>query len=204
MDKGNKSQYYHDTKELVTHYRDIRWQAESTTANAVRKLNRLSGSFGLGAEYTNHFRQVAQKDGDGEEAMAVTVARALMECDQVILAAGTNKEAAEIARVLNTAKELNEMLNFVDNAANLIRRKHKNGELLYWILYYAFLSVEEYGSVQEIIEQLQRSIPSEGSMSKATYHRYQKRAIEVLGSILWGHDVEKYEGLHDCGKQISE
>ena len=46
------------------------------------------------------------------------------------------------------------MLRIIDNAVDLLRKKHKNGEIYYWILYYTYLSPQELSNTDEIIEKL--------------------------------------------------
>ena len=76
------------------------------------------------------------------------------------------------------------MLKLMENAVNLLRSKHKFGETYYWILYYSYLSPQQYKNTEEIIEQLQPHIQY---ISYRTYFRKRKEAIEVFSSILWGY-----------------
>ena len=75
------------------------------------------------------------------------------------------------------------MLKLIDNAVDLLRNKHKNGESYYWILYYSFLSPNQYGNVEEIVDLLQSHLKD---ISYCTYFRKRKEAVESLSSILWG------------------
>ena len=50
------------------------------------------------------------------------------------------------------------MLTLLENAVNLLRTRHKNGEVYYWILYYSFLSPQKLKNVDEIIEVLRPHI----------------------------------------------
>ena len=76
------------------------------------------------------------------------------------------------------------MLQLVDSAVSLLRAKHKHGETYYWILYYSFLSPQEYKNAEEIIDLLRAHI---NDISYRTYYRRRKDAIEALSSILWGY-----------------
>ena len=76
------------------------------------------------------------------------------------------------------------MLQLVDSAIELLRAKHKYGETYYWILYYSFLSPQEYKYAEEIINLLRAHITD---ISYRTYYRRRKDAIEALSSILWGY-----------------
>ena len=77
-----------------------------------------------------------------------------------------------------------QMLKLMDSAVELLRTKHKYGDGYYWILYYAFLSPQQYRNTEEVIEQL---IPHIQDISYRTYYRKRKEAIDALSSILWGY-----------------
>lgn len=51
-----------------------------------------------------------------------------------------------------------QMLKLLENSVNIMRNKHKNGEMYYWLLYYSYLSPQQYQSVDEIIEMLKPHI----------------------------------------------
>ena len=75
------------------------------------------------------------------------------------------------------------MLTLLENAVNLLRTRHKNGEVYYWILYYSFLSPQKLQNVDEIIEVLR---PHIRDISSSTYYRQRKEAVIALSSVLWG------------------
>ena len=77
-----------------------------------------------------------------------------------------------------------QMLKLLENSVNIMRNKHKNGEMYYWLLYYSFLSPQQYRSADEIIEQLK---PHIRDISYRTYYRKRREAIDALSSILWGY-----------------
>ena len=81
-------------------------------------------------------------------------------------------------------EQSNQMLKLIESAIDLLRSKHKNGETYYWILYYAFLSPQQYKNADEIIEQL---LPHIQDISYRTYYRKRREAIESLSCILWGY-----------------
>lgn len=78
------------------------------------------------------------------------------------------------------------MLKLVDNAVSLLRSKHKHGEVYYWVLYYSFLSPQEYRNADDIVEQLR---PHVRDISYRTYYRRRREAIDALSSILWGYSA---------------
>ena len=76
------------------------------------------------------------------------------------------------------------MLHIIDSAVDLIREKHKKGELYYWILYYAYLSPHKYENSSEILRALESKAPP---ISLRTYYARREEAIELLSSVLWGY-----------------
>lgn len=77
-----------------------------------------------------------------------------------------------------------QMIRLMESAVSLLRNKHKFGEPYYWILYYTYLSPQQYRDTEEIIGQLQPHIQD---ISYRTYFRKRKEAIEALSSVLWGY-----------------
>lgn len=76
------------------------------------------------------------------------------------------------------------MLKLLDSSVDLLRNKHKNGEVYYWLIYYTFLSPQQLRNVEEIIVKLR---PHIRDISFRTYYRKRQEAIEALSSILWGY-----------------
>lgn len=77
-----------------------------------------------------------------------------------------------------------QMLKLLENSVNIMRSRHKYGEIYYWLLYYSYLSPQQYRNVDEIIELLRPHITD---ISQRTFFRRRKEAIYALSSILWGY-----------------
>lgn len=77
-----------------------------------------------------------------------------------------------------------QMLKLLENSVNIMRNKHKHGETYYWLLYYSYLSPQQYRNVDEIIDMLRPHITD---ISQRTFFRRRKDAINALSSILWGY-----------------
>ena len=103
--------------------------------------------------------------------------------DSVYLA-GAYLGGTELEHHAQCIERSHKMLSLLDNAVELLRTRHKNGEIYYWLLYYTYLSPQQFRNTEEIIEQLQ---PHIRDISRATYFRKLEKAIEALGSILWGY-----------------
>ncbi len=101
-----------------------------------------------------------------------------------IYLAGADLVGSEMEHQAKCIEQSHQMLKLLDNAIDLMRTRHKNGESYYWLLYYTFLSPQQLANVDEIIEKLR---PHIRDISFRTYYRRRKEAITVLGSILWGY-----------------
>ena len=77
-----------------------------------------------------------------------------------------------------------QMLKLLETSVNIMRNKHKHGEMYYWLLYYSYLSPQQYRSIDEIIEMIR---PHVSDISERTFFRRRKNAVEALSSILWGY-----------------
>lgn len=103
--------------------------------------------------------------------------------DTVYLA-GADLGRTELEHHAQCIERSHKMLILLENAVELLRNKHKNGEAYYWILYYSYLSPQQYQNTEEIIEQLRPHIRDIG---RTTYFRKQEQAIQALSAILWGY-----------------
>jgi hypothetical protein len=98
--------------------------------------------------------------------------------------AGLDFDNTDIAEQAKSIERSHKMLKLVEHSVNLLREKHKNGEEYYWILFYSFLSPQQYRSVDDIIEQMRAHV--EG-FAYRSYYRKRKEAIDALSSVLWGY-----------------
>lgn len=101
-----------------------------------------------------------------------------------IYLAGVDFADSGIEEHAQSIERSHKMLKLVETSVELLRRKHKHGEDYYWLLYYSFLSPQQYRSADEIIEQLK---PHIRDISYRTYYRKRREAIDALSSILWGY-----------------
>lgn len=101
-----------------------------------------------------------------------------------IYLAGADISGTSIEHHAKCIERSHRMLKLTQRAVELLRNKHKNGEMYYWILYYSFLSPQQLRNVEEIIEKLR---PHIRNISFRTYYRKRDEAIEALSSVLWGY-----------------
>ena len=76
-----------------------------------------------------------------------------------------------------------QMLKLLETSVNIMRSKHKYGEMYYWLLYYSYLSPQQYRNVDEIIEMLRPHITD---ISQRTFFRRRKDALADIGDM-WGY-----------------
>ena len=108
-----------------------------------------------------------------------------------IYIAGVDFSDNGIQKQARSIEKSYQMLKLLENSVNIMRNKHKNGEMYYWLLYYSYLSPQQYQSVDEIIEMLK---PHISDISQRTFFRRRRNAIEALSSILWGYTSQ--DSLH--------
>ena len=101
-----------------------------------------------------------------------------------IYLAGVDLGGTEIENHARCIERSNKMLTLLKNAVDMLRVKHKHGEVYYWLLYYSFLSPQQLKNVEEIIENLR---PHIRDISFRTYYRKRREAIDALSSALWGY-----------------
>lgn len=108
--------------------------------------------------------------------------------------AGADLGGTKFENYARCIERSNQMLKLLDNAVNILRTRHKSGEIYYWLLYHTFLSPQQLDNVNEIIEQLQ---PHIRDISRATYYRKREQAVAALSSILWGYSSKDCLALLD-------
>lgn len=104
-----------------------------------------------------------------------------------IYLAGADLSGTQIEDHARCIERSNKMLTLVTNAVDLLRKRHKNGEMYYWILYYSYFSPQQLRNVEEIITQLR---PHIRDISLRTYYRHRKDAVDALSSVLWGYTAQ--------------
>lgn len=100
------------------------------------------------------------------------------------IAVGVDFEDPHLSDRARGIRKSYDMLRFLDAAIETMRTKHFRGEQYYWVLYYTYLSSQEFGSVDDIVEVLR---PHMRDISRRTYYRKRREAIEALSSLLWGY-----------------
>lgn len=107
---------------------------------------------------------------------------------ETIYLAGADLGGTQLEDHARCIERSHRMLSLVMDAIELLRDKHKNGEVYYWVLYYTYLSPQQLRNVDEIIMKLQ---PHIRDISFRTYYRRRKEAVEALSSVLWGYTAQE-------------
>ena len=103
-----------------------------------------------------------------------------LSTDALFVDSEVNKSCNRLENYARALERSKKMMQIIDTAINLMRRKHKKGEFYYWILYYAYLSPQQCENAGAILQALE----SKGiSISLRTYYVHRDEAIEVLSSI---------------------
>lgn len=98
--------------------------------------------------------------------------------------AGMDLAGTELEYHSKSIVRSNKMISLINRSVEIMRNKHKYGEVYYWILYFTYLSPHQLKNNDEIIEALK---PHLGKISRRTYFLRSKEAIDVLSSILWAY-----------------
>lgn len=106
--------------------------------------------------------------------------------------AGLDLPSSDVAARIQSINKSRNMLRIIDSAILLLREKYRNGEECYWVLYYTYLSPQEFGNVDEIVEKLAELFRD---FSRSTYYRRKKEGIKQLGSLLWGYTTKECEPI---------
>lgn len=102
--------------------------------------------------------------------------------------AGLDFVESDVASHIKSIEKSRRMLRIIDSAVSLLREKHKYGEVYYWVLYYTYLSPQEMGSINEIMDKLSSYI---NGISRTSYFRKRNEAVEILGRLLWGYTAKE-------------
>lgn len=102
--------------------------------------------------------------------------------------AGIDVDASDVAARIKSINRSRNMLRIIDSAVELLRKKHRKGEIYYWTLYYSYLSPQELENVEEIVEKLSNYTKD---MSRRTYFRKRDEAVLQLGRLLWGYTTKE-------------
>lgn len=116
-----------------------------------------------------------------------------MDCNldeylEMSYASGADLSGIRIQEQMRVMERNKKMLKMIDRAVDILRRRHVDGEIYYWILYYTYFSERPCRNTEEIIELISEKTEC---MSWGSYFKRKTKAIEVLSSILWGFTTKE-------------
>ncbi|MCL2572903.1 MAG: hypothetical protein FWE11_10955 [Defluviitaleaceae bacterium] len=103
--------------------------------------------------------------------------------------AGAEINGTKLEAHARTLKRTQLILDAVDRAVNIIREGHPNGEVYYWILYYAYLCPKKIDSVEEIRNAVVKKVGVKACKSRDVYFAKMNDAQQVLKQVLWGIEM---------------
>lgn len=102
--------------------------------------------------------------------------------------AGTADKSVIEKKLMNIAQSKS-MIEIIDKAMLKLRSHPKNGEIYFNILKDTYIEYEKITDVE---------IQDKYHLSSSSFYRYKKKAIEILGFIIWGYilpSLRDYGGL---------
>ena len=108
--------------------------------------------------------------------------------------AGADLTGTDIEHQARCIQRSAKMIGLLDEALRLMREKHRDGEELYWILYYTYIVSPQLRNVDQIVDKMRDHMPE---ISLRTYFRRKQYAIEVLSTILWGYSAKDSKEILD-------
>ena len=101
-----------------------------------------------------------------------------------------NEDDANIRYRVEAISSSNKFLKLIDEAVELMRQYHPQGEKYYWILYYTYMSARQPMNAAEIIRNLESHLPDNMQINRSTYFRWREGAFKAVEGILWGYEEE--------------
>ena len=144
--KGEDNTAYHDVIKLFKIYRVVNWQMQIKISQVKRRFH---------MEY-----------GTDVDEFLDTIYQAGMDVERDL--------ASEKDRVEAISRS-NQYLRLIDEAVDLMRRYHPQGERYYWVLYYSYLSSTKLENVEEILDKLEPHFPQYTRIHRTTYFRWREQ-----------------------------
>lgn len=150
----SKENMYHNTKLLLSKYRDIVWSIN-----------------------------ISLDEMDEECQYSVHVHSPLLFYLDSMVEIDTRIDQARLKSRLSSLEDSKSIIDLINKSVNLIGKYPKKGKLYQNIILRAYIDVDEI-SMEFIAEEL--------NMSRASFFREKKKAINLLGSMLWGYITREY------------
>ena len=173
--KGSENAAYHDVVALFKIYRSVNWKMQI-------KVNQVK-------------HRVQLEYGTDIDSFLDSIYRAGMDINQDL---GDMKDRIE------SINRSNKFLKLIDEAVELMRKFHPQGERNYWVLYYSYMSAYKAESLEEILDKLEPHFPNMTRINRATYFRWREQAFKAVSAILWGYEEESVKILEQFKENFQE
>lgn len=159
--ENRDNQVYHDVLTLLKIYRSVSWRMQVQIGQVKHRFQK---------EY-----------GTDVDQFLESVYQAGMDL---------NDDEANIKARVEAISSSNRFLKLIDEAVELMRKYHPQGERNYWILYYTYMSSYQPNNINEIISKLEPHLPRTIRINRSTYFRWRESALKAVEGILWGYEEE--------------
>lgn len=159
--QGNENTAYHDVISLFEIYRAVNWRMQ-VKINQVKHRVREE----YGTDIDNYLDSIYQAGMD------------------------INQDLEDIRDRIESINRSNKFLKLIDEAVELMRKYHPQGERYYWVLYYSYMSAYKAENVEEILDKLEPHFPKLTRIHRSTYFRWREQAFQAVSGILWGYEDE--------------
>lgn len=159
--QGKENILYHDVKSLFEIYRAVNWRMQI-------KINQVK-------------HRIQMEYGTDIDTYLDSIYQAGMDI---------NQDLEDMQERIESINRSNKFLKLIDEAVELMRKYHPQGERYYWVLYYGYMSAYKSENVEEILDKLEPHFPKLTRIHKATYFRWRDKAFQAVSGILWGYEDE--------------
>lgn len=171
----NENEAYHDIIALFKIYRAVNWRMQIKIIQVKQRFH---------VEY-----------GTDVDAFLDSIYQAGMDI---------NQDLGDMRERIEAINRSNKFLKLIDEAVELMRKFHPQGNRNYWVLYYSYMSAYKAQNLDEILDKLEPHFPHLTRINRATYFRWREQAFEAVSGILWGYEEENKKILEQFEKSFRE
>ena len=158
---GEENNVYHDVIQLFKIYRAVNWRMQI-------KVNQVK-------------HRIREEYGTDLDEFLDSIYQAGMDI---------NQDLDDMKQRIEVINRSNKFLKLIDEAVELMRNFHPQGERYYWVLDYSYMSARKAENIDEILDLLEPHFPKITRIHRATYFRWREQAFQAVSSILWGYEDE--------------
>ena len=158
---GEENNVYHDVIWLFKIYRAVNWRMQI-------KVNQVK-------------HRIREEYGTDLDEFLDSIYQAGMDI---------NQDLDDMKQRIEVINRSNKFLKLIDEAVELMRNFHPQGERYYCVLYYSYMSARKAENIDEILDLLEPHFPKITRIHRATYFRWREQAFQAVSSILWGYEDE--------------